>query len=154
MRATSTVLFALLLLACPAHVDAQVTYREIVDRYRTSPNDGVELMLALGDSTRRSGVDEAVFASGAAAWPWEELAAAGMMHTDAGFYFLTRKQPALPQLMDGEKLIARAVSASNRHWDFARRWYRTVESVLKAYGDTTNAQLFAKRFTDLYAARF
>lgn len=154
MRATSTVLFAVLLLAFPASLRAQVTYRQIVDRYRASPNDGVELMLALGDSARRSGVDEAVSAAGPNAWSWEELAAAGMMHTDAGFYFLNRKQPAIPQLMDAEKLVARAVSTSPGHWDFARRWYRTVESVLKAYGDATNAQVFAKHFTEVYGLRF
>jgi hypothetical protein len=76
-----------------------------------------------------------------------------MMHTDAGFYFLTEKQPAMPHLEEAEKLLARALSSAPGHWDFGRRWYRTVESVLKTYR-SPGAQYFAKRFSDIWKARF
>ena len=155
MRATATVLLTFfLLIAAGRNVSAQVTYRQIVDRYRTSPNDGVELMLALSESSRQEAIQQAVSASGADAWSWEELAGAGMMHTDAAFYFLARKQPGIGQLTDAERLIARGLTTRAGHWDFGDRWYRTVQAVLKGYGDTANAQLFFKRFTDLYLARF
>ena len=153
MRATATAIFAFL-LASAVNASAQVTYRQIVDRYRSSPNDGVELMLALSESSRQAGIEQALSASGAEVWSWDELAAAAMMHTDAGFYFIARKQPGVAQLNDADRLLARAVATTGGHWDFARRWYRTVESVLKGYGDTAASQMFAKRFTDVYAARF
>jgi len=154
MRATSTVLFAFFLLAATHDAAAQVTYRQIVDRYRTSPNDGVELMLALSETSRQEALQQAVSASGADAWSWEELAAAGMMHTDAGFYFLARKQPGIAHLTDAERLIARGLTTRPGHWDFGDRWYRMIQAVLKGYGDAANGQLLFKRFTDMYLARF
>jgi tetratricopeptide (TPR) repeat protein len=125
-----------------------LTYRQIVDRYRTSPNDGVERLLALDDSARQLGVREAVSASGTAAWTWDELAAAAMMHSDAGFYFLTEKQPAIAYFDAAERLLTRALDTSPGHATFARRWYRTVESVLKAYGADPAGQSFAIHYAD------
>jgi 23S rRNA (adenine2503-C2)-methyltransferase len=45
-----------------------------------------------------------------------------------------RKQSGAAQLGDAEKLIARGVNTTSGHWDYARRWYRTVESVLLPRG--------------------
>jgi len=127
---------------------AQVSYRQVVDRYRVSPDDGVELMLAMPDEARRRGLDEAT-AGGADRWSWEELAAAAMMHTDAGFYFLTHKQPSLPSLTDAERLIGHAARTAPGHWDHARRWYGMVRSVLKTYGDRDAGEFITRQYTAL-----
>ena len=50
-----------------------VTYRQVVDRYRTNPNEGVERMLALSPAERNAGIEQALAASGADAWSWEEI---------------------------------------------------------------------------------
>jgi tetratricopeptide (TPR) repeat protein len=156
MRATAV---ALLTLACsgavavrtmPAVAAQAITYRQIVDRYRASPNDGVERMLALSDEARRSAIDQAVAASGAEAWSWDELAAAVMMHTDAGLYFLAHQQPGVPYLNEAERLLARAIQVPPARSVFARRWYAVMDSVLKGMGDTANAKSFAAHFADRF----
>jgi hypothetical protein len=107
------VIAAAAIYGLPAGAAAQaVTYRQVVDRYRTNPNDGVERMLALSEAERKAGIEQALSASGADAWTWEEIAGAAMMHTDAGFYFLSRKEPGIPHLADAERLLSTATSRS------------------------------------------
>ena len=147
MRPTSAA--AVLMLALLPHGGQPPLYRQIVDRYRTSPNDGVERMLALAEPARREGIERAVAASGTDAWSWDELASAAMMHTDAGFYFLTRHQPGIPFLVDAEKLMLRALDSGPGHDLYVRRWYGTVDAVLKSAGDTVSAKTFASHYVDL-----
>lgn len=147
MRATSAA--AVLILALLPRAEQPPAYRQIVDRYRTAPNDGVERMLALAEPARREGIEQALGASGHDAWSWDELASAAIMHTDAGFYFLTRQQPAVPFLVDAEKLMLRALDTGPGHDLYVRRWYGTVESVLKSAGDAVSAKAFASHYADL-----
>lgn len=156
MRATAAFLMVLIgLIGAPARPFAQPppTYRQIVDRYRTSANDGVERMLALAEAARSAGVEQAVSASGPDAWSWEELAAAAMMHTDAGFYFLSKQEPGMPHLLIAEKLLDHALIATRGHAAFVRRWYDVVERVIRRYGDAPNAKWFAARYTDRFRDR-
>lgn len=125
-------------------------YRQVVDRYRVSPNDGVERMLALSDAERKAGIERALSASGAAAWPWDDLGAAAMMHTDAGLYFLTQKQPGIPHLVDAERLLSRAMLTTPGHGAFVRRWFTTIESIVEGAGDKTNARWFAEKYKDRF----
>jgi tetratricopeptide (TPR) repeat protein len=125
-----------------------VTYRQVVDRYRTDPDDGVERMLALSEAERKAGLDQALSASGAAAWTWEEIAAAAMMHTDAGFYFLSRKEPGIPHLADAERLLAWALLTLPGHGPFVRRWYTIVQSVVADFGDGANARWFSDKYLE------
>jgi tetratricopeptide (TPR) repeat protein len=135
----------------PAGVATQaVTYRQVVERYRTSPNDGVERMLALSEADRQAGVEEAHKASGPDAWTWEDLAAAAMMHTDAGFYFLSRKEPGVPHLAEAERLLASSLSTLPGHGAFVRRWYTTVESIIEGSGDGTNAKWIREKYKDRF----
>jgi tetratricopeptide (TPR) repeat protein len=152
MRAT-LVCGALTLVVCGFATGAArqpTPYRQVVDRYRTSPNDGVERMLALSESERQAGIEEAVAASGATAWPWEEIAAAAMMHTDAGLYFLSRKQPGIPHLVDAERLLSRGMLTTPGHGAFVRRWFTTVESIVEGAGDRTNAKWFEDKYKDRF----
>src|SRR3954464_5351217 len=146
MRATSAAMLVCLALL-PASAQAP-TYRDVMDRYRVSPNDGVERMLALAEAARREGIETAVGASGTNGWAWEQLASAAMMHTDAGLYFLTRQQPSLPFFADAERLLVRGLDASPGHALFVRRWYGTIESVLKSAGDANSAKSFASHYAE------
>jgi hypothetical protein len=126
-----------------------VAYRQVVDRYRTNPNDGVERMLALSPAERNAGIEEALTASGADVWAWEEVGAAAMMHTDAGFYFLSRNEPGIPQLADAERLSA-ALLKMPGHGAFVRRWYATVASIVEGSGDATNARWVREKYKERF----
>jgi hypothetical protein len=140
---------AIVILGLPAMAAAQAdAYRDAVQRYRLSPNDGVERMLALPDGARQAAIERLL--SAPAAWPWEEVAAAAMMHTDAGLYFLSQKQPGIPHLIDAERLLAGALIATPGHDAFVRRWFTAVQSIVDRRGDGTNAKWFAQKYKDRF----
>jgi hypothetical protein len=132
---------------------AAAAYRQAVDRYRTSPNAGVERMLALADADRAAAIDRALSATGPDAWSWDELAAAAMMHTDAGFYFLANHEPGLPHLLVAEKILSHALLSDPSRSAFVRRWYVTLEHVVRGYGDEVTARYFAAHYTDRFKSR-
>jgi tetratricopeptide (TPR) repeat protein len=145
----SYVAGAIVVLGLPATAAAQADpYREAVRRYRLSPNDGVERMLALPDAARQAAIERVL--SDPTAWPWEDVAAAAMMHTDAGLYFLSQKQPGMPQLVDAERLLAGALVTLPGHDAFVRRWFTTVQSSVDRIGDGTNAKWFAQKYKDRF----
>jgi tetratricopeptide (TPR) repeat protein len=149
MRATLMgVIAAAAICALPAAAAQPIPYRQVVDRYRTNPNDGVERMLALSEAERKAGIEQALSASGADAWTWEEVAAAAMMHTDAGFYFLSRKEPGIPHLADAERLLSWGLLTFPGHGAFVRRWYTTVQSIVADSGDGTNARWLSDKYKD------
>src|SRR5436190_8382844 len=148
MRRATVALVAFLCLPIAGAAQAP-SFRQIVDLYRRSPNDGVERMLSLSENERIAGVDAAT-AGGAAAWTPEEIGAAAMMQTDAGFYFLSRKEPGVPHLLLAERLVAHVMLTSPGFSAFGRRWYFTVESIVRGSGDSTNADWFARHFKDRF----
>ena len=162
MRAAAALGLALTLVAPSLQqTSSPLTYRQIVDRYRSAPNDGVERMLRMTEAARKEAIDNAVLgadalgadASGADAsdaWTWEELAGAAMMHTDAGIYFLTRKEPPGTHLADAERLIARSVRVAPAQSAFARRWYTMTQGTLQRFGDEGAAKSFATHFRDRF----
>jgi tetratricopeptide (TPR) repeat protein len=145
----SYVVGAIVILGLPAMAAAEADpYREAVRRYRLSPNDGVERMLALPDAARQAAIERVL--SDPAAWPWEDVAAAAMMHTDAGLYFLSQKEPGMPQLVDAERLLAGALVTMPGHDAFVRRWFTTVQSIVDRLGDGTSAKWFAQKYKDRF----
>lgn len=139
----------MVILGLPAVGAARAdAYRDAVQRYRVSPNDGVERMLALPDGARQAAIDRVL--SDPTAWPWEDVAAAAMMHTDAGLYFLSQKQPGIPQLVDAERLLAGALATRPGHDAFVRRWFTTVQSIVDRLGDATSAKWFAQKYKDRF----
>lgn len=56
MRATSTAV--ILILAPFPRAGQPPPYRQVVDRYRSSPNDGVKRMVAPAPSARRDGIEQ------------------------------------------------------------------------------------------------
>ena len=149
MRAAGAIALVFLFVA-PRLQQASPTlsYRQIVDRYRASPNDGVERMLRLPDEARTAGIDAAT--ADGSAWTWDELAAAAMMHTDAGIYFLSEKQPYDAQLAHAERLIHRSLQVPGARAVFASRWHTMVQLTLKRFAQEDAAKALATRFRDWF----
>lgn len=155
MARTLAIACFVTVIALPAALAArQSTYRAAVDVYRTSPNLGIEQMLALGETERAAAIEHALNAVDADAWSADELAAAAMMHTDAALYFLSRKEPGLPHLDAAEKFIVRLLASETaRAAAFVRRWYLTTEAILMAQGDGAAAEGLAVHFRDRFKDR-
>jgi tetratricopeptide (TPR) repeat protein len=147
MRAAAAFALVLLFVTPPSpQSTSPLSYRQIVDRYRTSPNDGVERMLALPDQSRKDAIDAAI--ADDSGWTWDELAAAAMMHTDAGVYFLSKKQPYEAQLAAAERLLGRTLRVTPARTAFARRWHTMAEATLEAFGERAAAKSLATHLRD------
>src|SRR4051812_37203653 len=143
MRAAGALVLAFLLAGpSPRAAGQALTYRQVVERYRIDPNDGIQRMLELSDETRRRAIDEAVAANDPA-WAWEELAAAAMMHTDAGVYELAHGERGERHLADAERLIVGTLRLSDAAATFGRRWHAMAEGLLKHFGDEAAAKTLA-----------
>jgi tetratricopeptide (TPR) repeat protein len=149
MRAGGALLLALLFAGPSPRGNQALTYRQIVERYRIDPNDGIERMLELSDDARRRAVDDAVSAN-EPAWGWEELAAAAIMHTDAGVYELAHGERGERHLADAERLIASSLPVSAASAAFGRRWHTMAEAMLKHFGDDAAAKALAMRGRDRF----
>jgi len=149
MRAAGALLLALLFAGPSPRANQALTYRQIVDRYRTSPNEGIERMLELSDDARRHAVDEAVSAN-PPAWAWEELSAAAIMHTDAAVDEFAHGQQGERHFADAERLIVGSLRLSDAASRFGRRWYGMAEGLLKYFGDEAAAKALATRVGDRF----
>ena len=152
MRRLSVLFVVVAFLTAPAGRAQALSYRQIVDRYRAAPDDGVEMMLSLNEAQRVAGIEQAATASGGATWSPDEIIAAAMMHTDAGFYFLSQREAGIPHLLIAERLLSRAMRVSPAHLVVGRRWYQIVESVVSRFGDKAGATAFAVRYRNAYKA--
>jgi hypothetical protein len=131
-----------LLCGLQAAAASAATYRQIVDQYRRDPNGAIEAMLAMPPGGRDQALAEATTRNG---WTADELAAAAMMHTDAGLYFLNEHDTAGPaHLALAEKLLSRALDEEEGRAGFVRRWYRTIIAILDEEGNKAEAQAFAR----------
>jgi tetratricopeptide (TPR) repeat protein len=147
MRAAGTIALVVLFVTPPFHqATTPLSYRQIVDRYRVSPNDGVEQMLRLPEQARKDAIDAAI--ADDSGWTWDELAAAAMLHTDAGLYFLSKKQPYDAQLADAERLLGRTLRVTPARTAFTRRWYTMAQATLERFGEQAAAKSLATHFRD------
>jgi tetratricopeptide (TPR) repeat protein len=86
----------------------------------------------------KAAVDQAV--SGASSWPWEDVRAAAMLHSEACVAAADRAGACEFHIMQAERLLERTVALSPRQEDFAWRWYRVMPRILNAFGQKSLAR--------------
>jgi hypothetical protein len=91
-------------------------------------------------------VHQAVF--GAAPWPWEELRAAAMLHSEACLAATDKARACEFHIMQAERLLERTVALSARQEDFAWRWYRVMPHMLNAVGQKSLARGVDRQATE------
>jgi tetratricopeptide (TPR) repeat protein len=114
--------------------------------YRTAPDEALSRLLQLAPAPR----DAAIAAAVKADWPWDDLASAAMLETDAALAHLRRDDSAsAPHLDAAERLLLRGLQGAPEQIAFATRWYRGVAAVLRVNGALTAAQAIDRRRWDL-----
>jgi len=83
-------------------------------------------------------VDQAI--SRASSWPWEELRAAAMLHSEACVTATDKGSTCEFQIMQAERLLERTMRLSPRQEDFAWRWYHVMARVLDSLGQKSLAR--------------
>jgi hypothetical protein len=103
--------------------EATAEFREIATLYRTAPDEALSQLLLLLPARR----DTAIAAAAKADWPWDDLAAAAMLETDAALAHLRRDDSAsAPHLDAAERLLLRGLQVAPEQIAFVTRWYRGV----------------------------
>jgi tetratricopeptide (TPR) repeat protein len=113
-------------------------YRALVDSYREQGQADTDAVLAMRHDAVSAAVDQAV--SGAAPWPWEDLRAAAMLHSEACVAAVDKSGACEFHIVQAERLLERTVALSPRQEDFAWRWYRVMPRVLSAFGQKSLAR--------------
>jgi hypothetical protein len=124
----------LALMVAVATSAAAVDYHALVDAYRKDGAPQVEQLLAVS----RQEADRAVTAalSSSSGWPWEDIRAAAMLHTEAGLRGQKNKDSrgAEFHVTLAQKLLDRVVELSRPQKDYAIRWYDVVPRMLRTLG--------------------
>ena len=150
------VRFALLLLVSTlgtmmctllAHDPVPSSYRSIAALYRTAPDEAVSRVLQLPQAAHDKDVADA--ASVASDWPWDDLAPAAMLETDAALTHLHHDETAGATFLGADRLLSRGLQAAPGQVAFVMRWYRGVAAVLRVNGALTFAQAIDRRRWDL-----
>ena len=149
MRFVSILLVCLLCTGARALIpqdEATAEFREIATLYRTAPDEALSQLLLLLPARR----DAAIAAAAKADWPWDDLAAAAMLETDAALAHVRRDDSAsAPHLDAAERLLLRGLQVAPEQIAFVTRWYRGVAAVLRLNGALTAAQAIDRRRWDL-----
>jgi len=111
----------------PAMAQAEA-YRALVDSYREQGRADTGALLAMRHDAASAAVDRAV--SGATTWPWEELRAAAMLHSEACIAAVDKANACEFHIIQAERLLERTVALSPRQEDFVWRWYRVMPRIL------------------------
>src|SRR3954451_6732688 len=156
-RLRPPVRFALLLLVCAlgtmmctllAREAVSGEYRSIAALYRTAPDEAVSRVLHLPQAAHEKDIADA--ASVASDWPWDDLALAAMLETDAALTHLHYDETAgAPYVEAAERLLSRGLQTAPGQVAFVMRWYRGVAAVLRVNGALTLAQAIDRRRWDL-----
>jgi len=113
-------------------------YRALVQSYREEGHADIRAVLAMRHDVVSAAVEQAV--SGAAPWPWEELRAAAILHSEACVAAEDKARACEFHITQAERLLERTVALSPRQEDFAWRWYRVMPHMLKAVGQKSFAR--------------
>jgi tetratricopeptide (TPR) repeat protein len=121
-------------------------YRALVQSYREEGHADIGAVLAMRHDVVSAAVEQAV--SGAAPWPWEELRAAAMLHSEACLAATDKARACEFHIMQAERLLERTVALSARQEDFAWRWYRVMPHMLNAVGQKSLARGVDRQATE------
>jgi len=121
----------LAILFAAATSSSALDYRALVDEYRKDGRPQVEQLLAAPAADVESEVRGAVAPS--SGWPWEDIRAAAMLHTEAGLRAQKNNDSrgAEVHVTLAQKLLDRVVELSRPQKDFAIRWYDVVPRMLR-----------------------
>jgi len=123
-------------------------YRSLAALYRTAPDEAVSRVLQLPQAAHEKDVADA--ASVASDWPWDDLAPAAMLETDAALTHLHHDETAaVPYVEAAGRLLSRGLQTAPGQVAFVMRWYRGVAAVLRVNGALTLAQAIDRRRWDL-----
>lgn len=134
---------ALILLPLSFAVDRPVTaqpadYRALVTLYREQGHADTAAILAMRHEAVSAAVGQAV--SGAAPWPWEDLRAAAMLHSETCVAAVDKSGECEFQVSQAERLLERTVALSPQQEDFAWRWYHVMPRLLSKLGQKSLAK--------------
>ena len=136
--ASAALVLILFLTLDPPAMAQFADYRGLVNAYREEGHADTGTVLAMRHDVVSAAVDQAV--SGAAQWPWEDLRAAAMLHSEACIVVVDKAAECEFHIMQAERLLARTVALSPRQEDFAWRWYRVMPRVLSGLGQKSLAK--------------
>jgi tetratricopeptide (TPR) repeat protein len=124
----------LALMVAVATSAAAVDYHALVDAYRKDGAPQVEQLLAVSRQEADRAVTSAL--SSSSGWPWEDIRAAAMLHTEAGLRGQKNKDSrgAEFHVTLAQKLLDRVVELSRPQKDYAIRWYDVVPRMLRTLG--------------------
>jgi len=83
-------------------------------------------------------VDQAV--RNTTGWPWEDLRAAAMLHSETCVTAADKGRTCEFQIMQAERLLERTIGLSPRQEDFVWRWYHAMAPMLNALGQKSLAR--------------
>ncbi len=134
---------ALIVLSVHLTSDARASvqpesYRALVQSYRELGGTEINALRAMSRDAVAAAVDQAI--SRASSWPWEELRAAAMLHSEACVTATDKGSTCEFQIMQAERLLERTIGLSPRQEDFAWRWYHVMPRVLDSVGQKSLAR--------------
>jgi tetratricopeptide (TPR) repeat protein len=109
-----------------------------VNAYREQGRADTAALLAMSHDAVSAAVGQAV--SGTAAWPWDDLRAAAMLHSETCVAAARKGGECEFHVMQAERLLDKTVALSPPQEDFAWRWYRAMPRVLSQLGQKSLAK--------------
>jgi hypothetical protein len=125
-------------LAIAPRASAQsASYRALVQSYRELGAE-TNALRAISREAVVAAVDQAISRDNS--WPWEELRAAAMLHSETCVTAADKGSTCEFQIMQAERLLERTMRLSPRQEDFAWRWYHVMARVLDSLGQKSLAR--------------
>src|SRR5262245_45291981 len=101
--ASAALVLILLLTLDPPAMAQFADYRRLVNAYREEGHADTDTVLAMRHDVVSAAVDQAV--SSAAQWPWEDLRAAAMLHSEACIAVVDKSAECEFHIMQAERLL-------------------------------------------------